>query len=290
MSFMGDKTESISTSYNWSLLFHSALFVMGFTTAFSFLGASVGLVGYVVQDYQRWINLVAGSLLALFGLHGTGLLRSVTLKLVAMEQDDSHSIVRRRTTTYLFRMTSLLYSENRIDYRPRTRTPLASLMVGMAFAVGWTPCVGFILGAILTAAINQSDATQAMLLLFVYSLGLGTPFILTAAFIDRAPSVLSVLAHHLMFFSVVSGVALMVFGLLIALDLTSQLNQFLGAIPILDDAFLLEGTASRLGLSWLGPSFLAGLLSFLSPCVFPMVPIYLAHLVGMVAVPTTIKP
>ena len=108
MSFMGDKTESISTSYNWSLLFHSALFVMGFTTAFSFLGASVGLVGYVVQDYQRWINLVAGSLLALFGLHVTGLLRIVTLKLVAMEQDDSHSIVRRRTTTYLFRMTSLL--------------------------------------------------------------------------------------------------------------------------------------------------------------------------------------
>ena len=93
-----------------------------------------------------------------------------------------------------------------------------------------------------------------------------------------------------MFFSVVSGVALVVFGLLIALDLTSQLNQFLGAIPMIDDAFLLEGTASRLGLSWLGPSFLAGLLSFLSPCVFPMVPIYLAHLVGMVAVPTTIKP
>ena len=75
----------------------------------------------------------------------------------------------------------------------------------------------------------------------------------------------------------------MVFGLLIALDFTSQLNQYLSSVPLVDDGFLLEGTSTALGLSWIAPAFLAGILSFLSPCVLPMVPIYLAHLAGAVS-------
>ena len=264
------------------VLVHAALFVIGFTIVFSFLGASVGLVGYVVQDVQRWINLVAGTLLILFGLHVTGLLRIVTFKLMAIDEGAPLAGLRRPVTAGLFKVTSVLYREKRIDYQPKARGPLASLGVGMAFAVWWTPCVGFILGGILTAALNQSEATGAMLLLFAYSLGLGIPFILAAAFIDRAQAVLRTLARHSTLVSAISGVALMVFGLLIALDFTSQLNQYLGTVPIVDDAFLLEGTTAGLGMSWLAPAFLAGILSFLSPCVLPMVPIYLAHLAGAV--------
>ena len=160
----------------------------------------------------------------------------------------------------------------------------------MAFAVGWTPCVGFILGAILTAALNQSDATGAMLLLFAYSLGLGIPFILAAVFIDRTQNVLRALSRHSTLVGAISGIALMAFGLLIALDFTSQLNQYLSSVPLVDDGFLLEGTSTALGLSWIAPAFLAGILSFLSPCVLPMVPIYLAHLAGTVSVDTVETP
>ncbi len=265
------------------VLFHAALFVLGFTIVFSFLGASVGLVGYVVQDAQRWINLVAGSLLVLFGLHVTGILRILTFGLLAMDQEAPLAGLRRPLTAGLYKVTSVLYQEKRVDYQPKGRSPLSSLGVGMAFAVGWTPCVGFILGAILTAALNQSDATGAMFLLFAYSLGLGIPFILAAAFIDRAQNVLRALSRHSALVGAISGIALMVFGLLIALDFTSQLNQYLSSVPLVDDGFLLEGTSTALGLSWIAPAFLAGILSFLSPCVLPMVPIYLAHLAGTVS-------
>jgi cytochrome c-type biogenesis protein len=264
------------------VLTHAALFVLGFTLVFSFLGASVGLVGSVVQESQRWINLVAGVLLVLFGLHVTGLLRIVTFKLMSLSDDAPLAGLRKPLTAGMYRLTSLLYREKRVDYQPKARGPLASLGVGMAFAVGWTPCVGFILGGILTAALNQSDATGAMFLLLAYSLGLGIPFLLAAAFIDRARSVLRALARHSTLVGWVSGVALIVFGVMIALDVTSQLNQYLGTVPVVDDAFLLEGTSEGLGVTWVAPAFLAGILSFLSPCVLPMVPIYLAHLAGTV--------
>ena len=275
--------QSGTGSRQRGVLFHAALFVLGFTIIFSFLGASVGLVGYVIQDAQRWINLVAGSLLVLFGLHVTGVLRILTFKLMALDQDAP-------LAAGLYKVTSILYREKRIDYQPKARGPLASLGVGMAFAVGWTACVGFILGAILTAALNQSDATGAMLLLFAYSLGLGIPFILAAVFIDRTQNVLRALSRHSTLVGAISGIALMAFGLLIALDFTSQLNQYLSSVPLVDDGFLLEGTSTALGLSWIAPAFLAGILSFLSPCVLPMVPIYLAHLAGTVSVDTVETP
>lgn len=264
------------------VMFHAVLFVLGFTIIFSFLGASVGLVGYVVQDAQRWINLVAGSLLVLFGLHVTGILRILTFKLMAVSQDAPFAGVRRPLTAGMFKLTSVLYREKRVDYRPKARGPLSSLGVGMAFAVGWTPCVGFILGGILTAALNQNDATAAMFLLFAYSLGLGIPFLLAALFIDRAQGVLRTMARHSTLVGAISGIALMAFGLLIALDFTSQLNQYLSSVPLVDDSFLLDSTSTGLGITWIAPAFLAGILSFLSPCVLPMVPIYLAHLAGTV--------
>jgi cytochrome c-type biogenesis protein len=282
--------QSGTGSRQRGVLFHAALFVLGFTIIFSFLGASVGLVGYVIQDAQRWINLVAGSLLVLFGLHVTGVLRILTFKLMALDQDAPLAGLRRPLTAGLYKVTSILYREKRIDYQPKARGPLASLGVGMAFAVGWTPCVGFILGAILTAALNQSDATGAMLLLFAYSLGLGIPFILAAVFIDRTQNVLRALSRHSTLVGAISGIALMAFGLLIALDVTSQLNQYLSSVPLVDDGFLLEGTSTALGLSWIAPAFLAGILSFLSPCVLPMVPLYLAHLAGTVSVDTVETP
>lgn len=262
---------------------HALLFVSGFTIIFSFLGASVGLVGSVVQDAQREINLIAGSLLVLFGLHVTGLLRVVTFKLMSLDEGAPLAALRRPLTAGMYRLTSVLYREKRVDYRPKARGPLASVGVGMAFAVGWTPCVGFILGGILTAALNQNAATGAMFLLIAYSMGLGIPFLLAAAFIDRARGILRTLARHSVLVGWISGVALMFFGVMIALDLTTQLNQYLGTVPVVDDGFLLEGTSERLGVSWVAPAFLAGILSFLSPCVLPMVPIYMAHLAGTVA-------
>ena len=262
------------------VMLHAALFVLGFTVVFSFLGASVGLVGYVLQDARRWINVAAGALLVVFGLHVTGLLRLVTVGLVRAEASGDLPRALRPVSAGMLKLTETLYREKRIEFQPRGRGPFASFGVGMVFAVGWTPCVGFVLGGILSAAFNAGEATTSLLLLLAYSLGLGVPFLLVAGFIDRSRGLLRVLARRSTSVGVVSGVALVVFGLFIAFDVTARLSAMLGRVPVVSDAFLAEGLEASLGVGWTVPAFIAGVLSFLSPCVLPMVPIYLAHLAG----------
>ena len=262
------------------IVLHALFFVLGFTVVFSFIGASVGLVGYLIQDSLRWINLAAGVLLVLFGIHVTGALRITATGLVRLDDRGALPAPFRPLSKATYRLVELLYAEKRLDYRPSHRGIGSSFGVGMAFAVGWTPCVGFVLGGILSAAFNASEATGAMFLLVAYSLGLGIPFMLAAAFFDRARGVIRTMQRHSTTVNLVSGVGLIAFGLLIALDLAPRLATVLGAVPVIDDAFLMTGLGRSVGVGWALPAFVAGVLSFLSPCVLPLVPVYLAHLAG----------
>lgn len=134
----------------------SLSFVVGFTIVFIALGASASTVGRFLQSYRFEANYVAGTIVVLFGLHIMGLLRLSWL--------------------------------NR-DWRFASGSgghPLGAFVLGVAFAFGWTPCIGPILGAILTAAAAGTTVTGGVVLLSVYSIGLAVPFLLVAAFMGQA--------------------------------------------------------------------------------------------------------
>ncbi|MGH7542362.1 MAG: cytochrome c biogenesis CcdA family protein [Gemmatimonadota bacterium] len=130
---------------------HSLLFILGFALVFIALGASATAVGQFMRSNQVWIRRLAGAVIVLFGLHISGLL----------------------TLPFLHR-------ERRVHLQRRPAGLLGSVLVGFAFGAGWTPCIGPILGAILTMAGSTGDLRQGVAMLAVYSAGLGLPFFVAA--------------------------------------------------------------------------------------------------------------
>jgi len=129
-------------------------FVLGFATVFTALGATASLVSQLLSDHLAAVSAVAGLALIAFGLHFAGLLR-----------------------------LSFLNREKRIQVGRKPVSPLGAYAVGLAFAFGWTPCVGPVLAGILTIAAAAESAWQGAALLFTYALGIGIPFLLAAAFL-----------------------------------------------------------------------------------------------------------
>lgn len=134
----------------------SAFFVAGFSTVFVALGASATMLGQLLLEYRHAASVVGGSIIIVFGLLMTGLLP------LGLLQRDFHLPIR-------------LSGGN----------PWSAYLVGLAFGFGWTPCIGPVLGAILTLSAIASSVTAGVLLLATYSLGLGVPFLAAAAFTDR---------------------------------------------------------------------------------------------------------
>jgi cytochrome c-type biogenesis protein len=131
----------------------AATFVLGFTAVFVTLGASATALGSVLLSYRYELGIVAGVLVLLFGLHLLGL---TPLRLMDREARFHLDLAGGRT--------------------------LSAFVLGLAFAFGWTPCIGPVLGAILTLSASTADVAKGSLLLAVYSLGLGLPFLLAALF------------------------------------------------------------------------------------------------------------
>ena len=134
----------------------SALFVLGFSTVFVTLGASATALGQILLSYRYEANLIGGAIVILFGCLMIGLLRS-----------------------------SFLQRDFRLHLSLPGGRPVAAYVLGVAFAFGWTPCIGPVLGAILTASAVTATVAQGVVLLSAYSLGLGVPFLLAALFTDR---------------------------------------------------------------------------------------------------------
>jgi cytochrome c-type biogenesis protein len=132
-------------------ILHSLLFILGFMLVFVALGASATALGQFLRSNQVWIRRVAGLVIVLFGLHITGLL--------------NFAFLRR---------------ERRVHLQERPEGMLGSVVVGIAFGAGWTPCIGPILGAILTMAGSSGELRTGVGLLVVYGLGLGLPFFVAA--------------------------------------------------------------------------------------------------------------
>ena len=144
---------------DWSIFIASIFFVLGFSTVFSLLGVLLqGVLANVSYTVQAWLSRIGGAVIIFFGLYLLGLIRPSFL-----EQEKKIHLKRRFNSLYL-----------------------TSFVFGAAFAVGWTPCVGPILGAILTLAVTQPGSAFGFLL--AYTLGLGLPFLLVGLFTDHQKS------------------------------------------------------------------------------------------------------
>jgi len=173
------------------VLLHSVFFIAGFSLVFVALGASATTVGRTIQRHHRLFLQIAGVIIIIFGLHLTGLFK-----------------------------IGLLYREARFNKAGRAGI-LGSFVIGLAFAFGWTPCIGPILAGILTIAATRDSISQGILLLSIYSLGLGIPFLLVGLSLNRFFGFYKSFKRHLRVVEVVSGILLIAIGGLI---LTNNLN------------------------------------------------------------------
>ncbi len=176
---------------------HAMVFVTGFTLTFIALGATASTLGSFLHANQFFLRQVGGGLLVLIGLHMTGLLK-----------------------------LPFLYWQKRFEFHPSRPSYPASLVIGSIFAIGWTPCVGLILGPVLALAANAATLHQGVLLLLVYSLGLAVPFLLMGLGMDRFSRLLKRLKPHVGKVEIATGLIMIAMGIMIYFNLLITLDRF----------------------------------------------------------------
>ena len=157
-----------------------------------------------------------------------------------------------------------------------------SFGIGSAFAVGWTPCIGPILGAILTLAAASGTVVQGTFLLAAWSLGLGLPFLITGLALGAVMTGIKKIRPLMPFLEITGGLLVIFIGALIFLGEFSVFNQYFGGG--VDNVTAAEGGLTGIGINGVfgfAAAFAAGVIAFLSPCVLPMVPAYVMHLAGV---------
>jgi len=179
------------------VMLNSIAFIIGFSVVFVTLGALSTELGQLASQYKSTLARVAGVVIILFGLHLTGIMP-----------------------------IKALYADKRLHSVKGGSTPWGAFVVGFAFAFGWTPCVGPILGAILGLAAAQNSVTEGILLLTVYSLGLAVPFLLAALGIERFMKFYGGFRRHMHAVEVASGGLLMALGVLLVLGKFTLLARY----------------------------------------------------------------
>ncbi|MFO7820211.1 MAG: cytochrome c biogenesis protein CcdA [Halanaerobacter sp.] len=177
-------------------LWRSIAFVLGFSLIFVIMGATASYIGDLFAQYKPVFNKISGVLIIVFGLHLIGLLK-----------------------------LEFLYHEARVEGPKEATSWLTAFLMGMAFAAGWTPCIGPVLASILAYAGSSATLIQGIILLVFYSLGLGIPFILTAVFIEKFMQVSNKVNQYLPLVSKISGVVLILFGILLFLNKMQVISQ-----------------------------------------------------------------
>ena len=185
---------SAGTTDRRAALRTAAFFVLGLSTVFLLLGLAASAFGRLLLAHQREMAMVAGAVIILFGLHFLGILR-----------------------------IPLLYREARLESGAAGGTAFGAYLLGLAFAFGWTPCIGPVLGAILSLAAQSGSVERGLLLMGFYALGLGLPFVLTALFLRRALRLMAGLKRHMATVERVTGLLLVGVGLMM---LTGAFSSF----------------------------------------------------------------
>ena len=171
-------------------------FILGFTVLFTAMGALAGTLGSFLSKYQTAVNIISGLIVVFFGLNFMGVIK-----------------------LNLFKGTSRMQT--------RELGFASSVLFGVIFSVGWTPCVGAFLGRALMLASQQGHVVEGTLMLLSYSLGLGIPFLLSAVLIDQLKGALNFIKRHYTLINYICGGLLILIGILMA---TGVLNDFLRSL------------------------------------------------------------
>ena len=248
MASITSTVTSLKLSRRFNTFLHALAFIFGFSVIFVVgWGRAATLFGQYFAQYKTIIGQFGGVIIIVFGLVTLGILK-----------------------------IPWLYYDTRPEWKPNRRYGLvSSSLMGVFFAAGWTPCVGTTLGAILTLGFSQETAGQAMVLSSGYALGMGLPFLAIGFGMDRAFGFVHHMRRYQRFIQIVSGLLLIVIGVL----LVTRQMFWIAAWALKNGYYFdlpLGGAAT--------PSYLiavlAGLISFLSPCVLPLVPAYIGYLSG----------
>ena len=201
------RDEKITKSDRIYAFLNSLLFVLGFSIVFIALGSTAAFFGRVLKNYFSIIGRVGGAVLIVFGLHYVGLFKIPFLNM-----------------------------EKRIQMPSSLKTGyLWSFLFGIIFSFGWVPCVGMILSAILLLASRMETLLQGVLLLAVFSAGLGLPFILASIFISFFSNFFKKINKHLNIISIISGIFLIILGIVFLLDImTKMLGHMYSWFPFLN--------------------------------------------------------
>ncbi len=237
---------------DWSIFISSVFFVLGFSVVFSIVGILLQTVLlHSSQTVLAWLGRIGGVIIILFGLFLLGLIKPSFL------MSDHKIAVKKKFNSYY----------------------VTSFVFGAAFAVGWTPCVSAALGAILALATIQ--AGSAFFLLFAYTLGIGIPFLLVGLFTNQAQNFINRIGKALKYFEYIFGALLIAIGVLIFVGELSKIANFsflTSFLQSINNGSSIGGGINSLSIVNFGIAFIAGLVSFLSPCVLPIIPGFLSYL------------
>lgn len=169
-------------------------FVLGFTVVFVLLGAFAGTLGSLLIRYSKWINIVAGGIIIIFGLSYMGVINF-----------------------------SFLTRNNSFEYKPSEPSFFSSALFGIIFSIGWTPCVGAFLGSALMLAATSQESYKGVLMLLSFSMGLGIPFIISAVILDKLKGVFDFIKRNYRTVNIISGLILIVLGIAMMTGLLGRL-------------------------------------------------------------------
>lgn len=228
------------------IFLNAVAYVIGFTLVFSLVGVLLQTVlSNVAFDAVNTLRIVGGSVIILFGIF---LIASLKYNI------------------------PFLASEHKLKAKKFRNSYISSFVFGTAFAVGWTPCVGAILGSVYTLAATSPGL--GFLLLFAYSLGLGIPFLIAGAFTARLSVFLEKSQRFLKYFNIIGGLFLIIIGILMVFNYIGLIAGFFVSA---------EGAVTVTGQLNFFVAFVAGIITFLSPCILPLLPAYFSYITGTAA-------
>lgn len=239
IGYLGGRSVAASRDQEnnpWLTLSHGVAFVLGFSVVFISLGLATSIIGELLYDMRVWLTRIGGVVVIIFGLHMTGIIRIPFLE---------------------------------YDLRPqsspdRNRGYLASFLMGIFFSAGWSPCVGPILGVILTLSFSGGSVTQGVILLAAYSAGLAIPFLIASVQIGLVTTVLRKYGKAMHYIEIGMGVVLIIVGVLLFLGRFEQMAQFGSFFGTYDEIVLGR---------WL-------LIAFVSLLLLGLIPAYIAQRKG----------